>query len=81
MDEKSESKEYLQDLNKWQDSMYSPGAYLGGDLPPVLKYGNRKIIKPWVWVSLIIFGSLFGLALLNMAVYFINGKSLSFLNL
>jgi hypothetical protein len=76
MDEKEKAKEYLKDINEWQDKMYSPGAYLGGNLPPVLKYGNRKIIKPWVWISLIILGLMFGLALVNMIFYFINGRSL-----
>ena len=80
MDDKEKSGEYLNDLNKWQDNMYSPGAYLGGNLPPVLKYGNRKIIKPWAITFLVIIVLLFGLALLNMIMYFINDKGLTFLN-
>jgi hypothetical protein len=76
MGEKEKAKEYLKDLSEWQNNMYSPGAYLGGNLPPVLKHGNRKIIKPWVWISLIIFGLMFGLALLNLIFYFINGRGL-----
>jgi hypothetical protein len=81
MDDKQKAGQYLKDLNEWQDKMYSPGAYLGGNLPPVLKYGNRKIIKPWAVVSLVILGLMVGLAIVNMIMYFINGKGLSFLNL
>jgi hypothetical protein len=81
MNDKDKSEEYLKDLNEWQDRMYSPGEYLGGKLPPLLKYGNRKIVKPWVWATLVILGLIFGLALLNMVMYFVNGKGLSFLNL
>ena len=30
MEEKDKAKEYIKDLNEWQDKMYSPGEYLGG---------------------------------------------------
>ena len=76
MDEREKSEEYFKDHKEWQDSMYSPGKYLGGNLPPILKHGNRKVIKPWAVISLIILGTLIGLAILNMVVYFINGKGL-----
>lgn len=76
MNEKDKAKEYIKDLSDWQDKMYSPGAYLGGNLPPIVKYGNRKIIKPWALILLIIIGLLFALALVNMIVYFFNGKGL-----
>lgn len=33
--------EYLDDLKQWGEKQYLPGAYLGGNLPPYIKYSNK----------------------------------------
>jgi hypothetical protein len=52
--------EYLKDLKRWQDNMYSPGAYTGGNIHPAVRHGNKKILKIYTWVIISIF--LIGLA-------------------
>ena len=74
MDQQEKAKEYLKDLNEWQNKMYSPGEYLGGKLPPLLKHGNRKFVKPYAWITLLFFGTVFVIALYLMARFFITGS-------
>jgi hypothetical protein len=55
MDNQAKTKEYFKDFKEWQDRMYSPGEYLGGKMPPIVKYGSRKILRPLAWFILLPF--------------------------
>lgn len=33
---------YINDLNEWQEHQYSPGYFLGGKIPPYLKYSRNN---------------------------------------
>lgn len=59
MNDEEKSEQYLKDLKDWQNNMNSPGAYLGGNMPPLVKYGNRRLLKPWAY---------FGLALITLLI-------------
>lgn len=34
--------QFLNDLTDWQEHQYDPGRYLGGNLPPQLKYASEN---------------------------------------
>lgn len=43
MTNKNDSQQYNNDLEQWQRNQYIPGAYTGGNFPPHIKYGGKKI--------------------------------------
>ncbi|MZP30325.1 hypothetical protein GTO91_11445 [Heliobacterium undosum] len=44
--------EYLNDMAEWGNQQYNPGRYLGGELPPHLKY-PKPIVRWMARISLI----------------------------
>lgn len=45
MKEKRNNKNYIEDLQEWQDNQYNPGRYLGGKIPGnLLRAGKPKLI-------------------------------------
>lgn len=39
------NKDYLKDLEEWQNKQYTPGYYVGGKFNPAMKYFGKKLIK------------------------------------
>lgn len=67
-----EAQEYLDDLVDWQEHQYSPGRYLGGNLPFPLKHrlGKYKGIRIYIIIYLLIVFAAVVFALYQMVVYF-----------
>lgn len=38
---KSDSQQYVEDFNEWQEKRNLPGEYLGGNFPMHIKYGGK----------------------------------------
>ena len=38
--------DFIKDMKEWQNNIYNPGRFVGGEIPPYLKWGkkNRKLI-------------------------------------
>lgn len=40
---KNKNSDYTEDFKEWQEKQFQPGEYLGGKLPPHLKWPNRGL--------------------------------------
>ena len=60
-EDKEHPSEYLNDLEEWQNHQYDPGHYLGGNLPPQLKYGLGTVGGKYLGVLLLIIGVMSGI--------------------
>lgn len=57
---KQHPSEYLNDLEEWQNHQYDPGHYLGGNIPPQLKYGLGTKSGKYLGVVFLMLGVMSG---------------------
>lgn len=74
-----DQQEYLKDMEEWQEHQFSPGYYLGGNLPPYVKYRNGLFQKTCFILGVVSILVLFIIDIAVLATKTLNFKTIALL--